>query len=435
MKFSGLILILILPICSFGQKANTDILQIPLALNSGYGPFHSSLSSIGFETNEENNPWAKTYLEIKGIPQNWKNIKKGMIFLNAHQFVYQNYLKGNISSTRYKKIQQSWQWVPNKSKLSDNPIKCFVYVVTGENDAGEKWTIVDKNNNLDFGDDTAFVPAEFNPGTNMEDSLSANAIQVSYERLYKRRIIQNQIPLLIVNFGSSLWYNFPQYGIAYFNTSPSKHEIFVSPDEPSFSKSQIIMFNDTLISRKANQDLIISEGEYISIDNNVYKYRGVDFTNGILELEKIAANSHELYSTQVNFKAIPFWGSEFTSGDSISLDKYKGKFLFLDFWGTWCGPCLKEIPNIKNVYEKLDKSKVQILGIVGEDKATSLRKYIDKENILWPQILSDETNQIVESYRITGYPRSFLINPEGIIIAKNLRGDDLFKLLNELMSQ
>jgi len=434
MKFTALILLIIHPIYSFGQKSNNNIIKLPLTFKNGYGPFGASLSLFVFESTEANNSWSKTYLDVIGIPKNWKNVKKGTICFDVYQFVYQNYSAKNISPAFYNDLQQSWKWIPDKPKLSFNPLKCYVYVATGEDDKGKIWTIIDANNNLDFGDDNAFIPVEFILGKSI-DSLSDNAIQVNYERLYKGKIIQTKIPLLIVNVHSSLWYTYPQYAVAYLKKPGIKKEIAISSGEPNFSKPKIILINDTLKIKKAKSDLIISNGEYVSIDNTIYKNKGVDFTNEVLELEKVTVNYQKLYSTQVNFKAIPFEGKEFIMKEVISLDKYKGKFLFIDFWGTWCGPCVNEIPNIKTAYEKFDKSKIEFLGIVGGDNATSLKKFIEKEKILWPQILSDETNKIVEAYRIAGYPTSFLINPEGIIIAKNLRGEDLYNVITKLMTK
>ena len=433
MRLPALILFIIFPACLFGQKVSNNIIQLPLIFKNGYGAFPVSLAAVGFENLQINNPWSKTYLEVSGIPKNWKNVKKGMIWFDARQFVYQNYVAENISSTRYNELQKAWNWKPVESKLSSKPLKCFVYVATGEDDTGRKMVLVDTNNDLDLSDEKAFIPVEFS-SDKIIDSLADNAIQVSYEKLYNGKIITTKIPLLIVNFHSSLWYNFPEYAVAYYNISNIEQEIAISSGEPGYYNSKIIMINDTLRTKKANADLIISKGEYISLNNTLYINRGVDLTNGVLELEK-AGQKSSLYSTQINFKAIPFKGKEFTSKENISLDKYKGKFLYLDFWGTWCGPCLKEIPNINAAYNKLEKSKIEILGIVGQDNAISLKKGIKKEKILWPQILSDAKNKIVESYAIDSYPTSFLLNPEGIIIAKNLRGEDLYNLINKLITK
>ncbi|RYD74896.1 MAG: TlpA family protein disulfide reductase, partial [Sphingobacteriales bacterium] len=79
-------------------------------------------------------------------------------------------------------------------------------------------------------------------------------------------------------------------------------------------------------------------------------------------------------------------------------------------------------------YKKLDSNKIAFLGIAVDDKE-QLKKYIEKEKILWPQILSNEENKIKDIYNIDSYPTTLLIDPNGKIIAKNLRGEDLAKKL------
>ncbi|MBN1820940.1 MAG: TlpA family protein disulfide reductase, partial [Prolixibacteraceae bacterium] len=104
-----------------------------------------------------------------------------------------------------------------------------------------------------------------------------------------------------------------------------------------------------------------------------------------------------------------------------------------DFWAVWCGPCIGELPQLKTMYDSLDKSKIEFLGVVGESPSDDLNNLIDNYSITWPQILSDDKNDIIKKYGIQGYPTSLLINPEGIIIAKNLRGKQLENKIKELI--
>ncbi len=75
-----------------------------------------------------------------------------------------------------------------------------------------------------------------------------------------------------------------------------------------------------------------------------------------------------------------------------------------------CGPCRAEFPYLKNLYSKTDRSEFEILGIAG---------------LPWVQVIADKSNRLLETYGIYGYPTNFLLNPEGVIIAKNLRGKTL----------
>jgi thiol-disulfide isomerase/thioredoxin len=106
--------------------------------------------------------------------------------------------------------------------------------------------------------------------------------------------------------------------------------------------------------------------------------------------------------------------------------------VFIDFWGTWCKGCVEEIPTLKKIYQDIDKDKFEFISIACHDSPQKLKTFIDKEQIRWPQILSDDTNKIADLYGVRGFPTSVLINSQGMIIAKNLPPNILRDKLKEL---
>ena len=137
------------------------------------------------------------------------------------------------------------------------------------------------------------------------------------------------------------------------------------------------------------------------------------------------APKNQLYSSQVGFKSFPFEGFDFQTKSPISLNDLKGKYVLLDFWAIYCGPCINEMPKIKKFYERIDKSKFEIVGIVADSPPEAVKNIITENSITWPQLLSNDTNKIKELYGIYRYPTTLLLNPEGIIIAKDSRGKEL----------
>ena len=116
-------------------------------------------------------------------------------------------------------------------------------------------------------------------------------------------------------------------------------------------------------------------------------------------------------------------------GKNINLSDFKGKFVFVDFWGTWCPPCIAEIPNINNLFSKVSRDKLEIIGLAGSnrDNEESLQKFITENNMKYHNALA--SNQLFSSYGITQVPTSFLINPDGKIIRMNMRGEDELNLI------
>ena len=123
----------------------------------------------------------------------------------------------------------------------------------------------------------------------------------------------------------------------------------------------------------------------------------------------------------------------------IKLSSLKGQYVLIDFWASWCGPCRRENPNVVRAYEKYGKAKLKqgkgfTIYSVSLDKSRSAWKQaIEQDKLSWPNHVSDLRAWSAEGARIYGVnsiPMNFLIDPEGIIVAKNLRGDQLDKALD-----
>lgn len=120
---------------------------------------------------------------------------------------------------------------------------------------------------------------------------------------------------------------------------------------------------------------------------------------------------------------------------SISLADYKGKYVLLEFWASWCGPCRAEIPNLINQYGQFKDKGFDILSVSLDDDKAKWKGAIEQHKMPWAQVsdLKGWKNEVARLYGINAVPANFLINPEGVIIAQNLRGDMLGSKLNEIL--
>lgn len=121
----------------------------------------------------------------------------------------------------------------------------------------------------------------------------------------------------------------------------------------------------------------------------------------------------------------------------IALSDYigKGKYVLIDFWASWCGPCRGEMPYVKAAYEKFASKGFEIVGISLDNKKEAWLKGIKDLGITWPQ-MSDLKGWKCEGaaiYGIRGIPATLLVDPNGMIIGKNLRGEAIEKKLNEVL--
>jgi len=131
---------------------------------------------------------------------------------------------------------------------------------------------------------------------------------------------------------------------------------------------------------------------------------------------------------------------DFTQNDTlnkpVSLASFRGKYVLIDFWASWCGPCRMENPNLVAMYEKYNRKGFQIVGI-SLDQPGARDKWlaaIHKDGLTWPQLsdLQFWKNAVAEAYGIKAIPQNFLLDPSGKIIAKSLRGEELEKKLQEI---
>lgn len=121
-------------------------------------------------------------------------------------------------------------------------------------------------------------------------------------------------------------------------------------------------------------------------------------------------------------------------GTKASLSDYvgKGRYVLVDFWASWCGPCRGEIPNIKELYDKYHAKGLDVLGVAVWDKPEDTKKAIDELGIVWPQIINAQ--QIpTDLYGIQGIPHIILFAPDGTIVARDLRDEAMKEKVAEVM--
>lgn len=119
------------------------------------------------------------------------------------------------------------------------------------------------------------------------------------------------------------------------------------------------------------------------------------------------------------------------AGEMKLLSDYvgKGKYVLIDFWASWCGPCRHEMPNVKAAYEKYASKGFEVISISTDQKLKPWRAAIEELGMNWIQLLDVDAADI---YGIYAIPRTFLVDPAGIVIDKNLRGEKLEEALSKL---
>lgn len=218
----------------------------------------------------------------------------------------------------------------------------------------------------------------------------------------------------------------------------SKEEQLVVEKQWKDYGNQALAFENKYISEHLNSALSLSllaervQANYVEMQSvfNKLSKNLKDSPEGQRLVKRLEVLKHrEIGEPMLNFTQAN------AEGQPVSFSDFKGKYVLIDFWASWCGPCRAENPNVLKAYNTYKDKNFTVIGVSLDDNGDKWKKAIKEDGIPWTQVsdLKGSNNEIAAYFGINSIPSTLLIDPQGKIIDKDLRGELLNKKLSDLL--
>lgn len=395
-------------------------------------------------------------IDYQGVPSNLKEFVVRSYPLQTDQYYFNLYKSGKLDKTQFQNYSAYYNI--DTAKLTTDLIDCEVLILVGTAQNNKRIIIVDSDNNNDFNGEKILeydYPVSIERQKQLDSIIPLVRVKYDYyingKKISKNTIIKPspypgslQLTFSTKNEIEKNFYLFvgiPEYKKGKFKVDKTHYDFYVSNSFTTTTftnKNTSIFINDqnSKIPSQLNGDIPYQIGDIFNAKGKDYLIQSISIWGNALKLKYLGENTHPTGFSEGYF--IPKFHAKKLDNSVFMLDQYPDKYILFDFWGTWCDPCLKIIPELKKINQDFSNKNLVLVSIAFDRDLNKVKDFVTNENMDWIHVFVDqsktEKNSLVEILKITSFPSTILIAPNGEIIARNKDLNELREILSKRTS-
>jgi thiol-disulfide isomerase/thioredoxin len=443
MKTIKNIMLLIAVLLFSGCGDSGKPIEIALEQTPGYGLFRSSRSIVS--------P-ARHVVEYRGVPEGIVEYVVREFSLQPAQHAWERYLDGHLSQDALH--AQMERLGADTTLLSREPLQHRVRVLVGTHENGKRVIIADANNDGDFSNDPLFeydYPLEVAAQLELEAELPAVDVQV--QLFVDGEVVTQRVNMVFSPYEGNV-------RITYSNISEKEQKYYLFASTPhhrqgsvrlrgqpysvhvandfagplyDHENARLLIVADTADAALPDAAFAWSPGEVVHVDGYDYLFAGVSPFGERLLLEPLGENPQPFGITE-GFRP-PAFKALTLDREVFRLEDHAGSYVLLDFWGTWCMPCIRLIPELKQLHADLAHHNFRLVGVAFDRDAAAVQEFVHDNEMNWLHTFVEMSRQeplsLVEVFKVNAFPTKILIDPEGKIIARGKSIEEIRELLGD----
>ncbi|AEV33233.1 thiol-disulfide isomerase-like thioredoxin [Owenweeksia hongkongensis DSM 17368] len=411
--------IIIAIFCLFGTFAfsQSETVRVKTEMKAGKDGYPGGWGFAYFKQ-PKTNSWAISNTKLTGIPKDWNEYYRKDILFQRNQFIFQNYKEGNITDSTFTDLFQKMGLDTAGNKYSSEPIACFSTLIYRQKNNGKVEYMVDTDADGDFSDEESYKPLKGAVVKRLESTIK-KVPYMQYELFVNNRIVRDSVPFMTFSnesekHGKYLAYTFPIYSEGIFGDET----FVVTPSKVDFSTFTVSTKTQLNNEIKTHEWEKAKRGDRVNYFGDWYEISHFDRANMELVLDKVDLEKDSISPT-VGFYAPDFEFEVMDTGKEMKLSDLQAKYVLLDFWGTWCSPCVKGIPDLVKLHEELKEEPFEIISIAVKSKREAFDELIEEHGMDWLHAWEENgSGGMVQLYNVDAFPSFILIAPDGKIVSK-----------------